>query len=235
MKIGLDNIVLVIASFALTSCSLNSKKLGYESEDEMIESQIQDTQGCDTAAVIDDLGEDDTVVAIDEDITAVRDQHETNDVILPKVYSDSKFSIRYPSTWEIVQQDARATANTTIAVQIMQKPENDYDFMPNVNVIVSKNKHVESTADLARLSYSQAKDAGFATSLIGVRAYSINGNKGSVAEYTASIEGYKLHIFQYIVKKKDNTTFTITMTLDHSNMRKQQALAQQIIDSIKIL
>lgn len=228
-------LVYFIALCLLASCSFNNKKLGYEQEDKECEYHLNDTEEeWNTPVVVDEFNEYDTVIAVEKDNVVANRRYNKNDKLLPMVYSDSKFSIRFPSTWEIVQQNARATAHTTIAVQIMQIAENDYAFRPNVNVIVSQNKHTESTASLARLTYDQAKAVGFATSLVGIREYSINGKQGSVAEYIASIEGYKLHIFQYIVKNKDNSTFTITMTLDHDNMAGQKTLAQQIIDSIKI-
>lgn len=233
MKISLNSCVLLIVSCSLTSCTFNNKKLGYEVEENVLDYQHNDVEESDTVNV-DDFIECDTVVAAEEDTVVGENQQKVDYKLLPKVYSDSKFSIRYPSTWKIVQQNTRAISNSTIAVQIMQTAKNDYDFRPNVNIIVSTEKHVESTDFLARLSYIQAQHAGFATSLLGIRECTINGKRGSVAEYIANVEGYKLHVLQYIIKKKDNSTFTITMTLDHNNLSSQEALARQIIDSIKI-
>ena len=65
--------------------------------------------------------------------------------MLPKlqVYSNEYFSIKYPTTWQIVQDDNQVTGNTTVSVQIMEKLKNDYDFRPNINIIVSKKKWSE--------------------------------------------------------------------------------------------
>lgn len=220
-------ILAVIAILNFTSCSSNDKRLGYESENTTIEYKSN--------AVIENC---DTVVAAEvyDDSYDIADTTEfegtPDNKLLPEIYSNSKFSIRYPSNWDIVQENARATGNTTIAVQIMQQGTND--FRPNVNIIASKDKHTEPTASLARVSYNQARELGFATNLIGIRDCQVNGKDGSVAEYIATVEGYKLHIYQYIVKKKDNSTFVITMTLDQNNLGTQKSLSHQIIDSIKI-
>lgn len=220
----------VIAILNFSGCSSNDKRLGYESENTPIEYESNAVaENCDTTVAA-EVSEDDNYIVVDTSKFG-----ETPDnKFLSEVYSNSKFSIRYPSNWDIVQENARATDNTTIAVQIMQRGTNDYDFRPNVNIIASKDKRTETTASLARVSYDQARKIGFATNLIGIHDCQVNGKGGSVAEYIATVEGYKLHIYQYIVKKKDNSTFVITMTLDHINLETQKSLSQQIINSIKI-
>lgn len=210
---------VVIGIIGIIICSCNSKnpKLGYETEYEYIE-ELPEIISADS----------DTVVGIENDEEYCHTQ-------LTQTYANNRFSIRYPYNWKVVQQNTQATANTNIAVQIMQEAINDYDFRPNVNIIITKEKHSETTSSLAKISYNQTKEVGLSTTLIGIHDCQINGKKGSVVEYIAKIEGYKLHIYQYIVKKKDNTTFVITMTLDDNNLRNQTTLSQQIIDSIKIL
>lgn len=222
-------IIAVIAMLNFCGCSPNNKRLGYESENSPSEYE--------STAVVENS---DTVVIPEayDDYNNIVDTTEfdgvSEDKFLSEIYSNSKFSIRYPSNWEVVQENAQVTANTTIAVQIMQRGTNEYDFRPNVNIIASKYKRTETTASLARVSYNQAKELGFATNLIDIYDCQINGNNGSIAEYIATVDGYKLHIYQYIVKKKDNSTFIITMTLDHNNLRVQKSLSHQIVDSIKI-
>lgn len=219
----------VIAILNFSGCSSNDKRLGYESENTPIEYDSNVVvENCDTV-VVSEVYEDDNYIVDTSEFGETPDNK-----FLSEVYSNSKFSIRYPSNWDIVQENAQATNNATIAVQIMQRETNDYDFRPNVNIIASKDKHTETTATLARVSYNQARKLGFATNLIGIHDYQVNGKGGSVVEYIATVEGYKLHIYQYIVKKKDNSTFVITMTLDHNNLGTQKSLSQQIINSIKI-
>lgn len=151
-----------------------------------------------------------------------------------KVYTDGKISINYPSSWEIVKQNTKATTNTTIAVHIMEMNTTDYDFCPNINIIFSKRKWTEPTSQLAIISYNQAKEASFTDSLIGIYDCEISNCKGSVIEYIALVDDFNLHFYQYIVKKKDNTTIIITMTLDQDNLNRQIITAQKIIDSIII-
>lgn len=219
--------VIIILNFS--GCSSNDKRLGYESENTPIEYEsIADAENCDTVVAAEASDDDNYVVDTSEF------GESPDNKLLSEVYFNRKFSIRYPSNWDIVQENAQATDNTTIAVQIMQRGTNDYDFRPNVNIIASKEKRTEATASLARVSYDQARKIGFATNLIGIHDCQINGKDGSVAEYIATVEGYKLHIYQYIVKKKDNSTFVITMTLDQNNLGTQKSLSQQIINSIKI-
>jgi len=222
-------ILVVIAILTLNGCSSSDKRLGYESDNSSIEYESNAVvENCDTAVAAEVYGDN-------YDIVDTTEFEGTSDnKFLSKIYSNNKFSIRYPSNWDIVQVNARVTDNTTIAVQIMQQGTNDYDFRPNVNIIASKDKHTEPTASLARISYNQARKLGFATNLIGIRDCQIDGKNGSIAEYIATVGGYKLHIYQYIVKKKDNSTFIITMTLDLNNLGSQKSLSQQIIDSIKI-
>lgn len=221
----------IIAILNFSGCSSNDNRLGYESEHFPMEYKSNAVvENCDT----------DTVVAVevyndDNYIVDTSEFEETPDnKFLSEIYFNSKFSIRYPSNWDIVQENARVNDNTTIAVQIMQRGTNDDDFRPNVNIIVLKDKRTETTTLIARVSYNLARKLGFATNLVGIYECQISGLNGSVAEYVATVEGYKLHIYQYIVKKKDNSTFVITMTLDHNNLGTQKSLSQQIIDSIKI-
>lgn len=219
--------VIVILNFS--GCSSNDKRLGYESENTPIEYEsIADAENCDTVVAAEASDDDNYVIDTSEF------GESPDNKLLSEVYSNRKFSIRYPSNWDIVQENAQVTDNTTIAVQIMQRGTNDYDFRPNVNIIASKDKRTETTASLARVSYDKARKIGFATNLIGIHDCQVNGKGGSVAEYIATVEGYKLHIYQYIVKKKDNSTFVITMTLDYNNLGTQKSLSQQIINSIKI-
>lgn len=209
------NYLYFILSFTLVilSCCNENHKLGYESENNAsVEPASQESS------------------QPDEMRSEISNQKST----LPQKYTSKSFSINYPSDWEIVQQNVKATKNTTIAVQIMQKVLNENYFRPNVNVIISNRKDKERTSTLAYVSYKQVNDVGFADRLEGIYPCSIGGCDGSVVEYIANVDDYKLHVYQYIVKKTDNTVITITMTLDYKKGIEQIAVAQEIINSIKI-
>lgn len=155
-------------------------------------------------------------------------------VNLSKQYSNKYFSIKYPSSWQVVQDDNQVTANTSISVQIMQIAENDYDFSPNINIIVSSKKWQESTEYLAQQSANSSKEALSTYNKIGISNTYIDNCKGSLLEYSLSISGYKLYGNQYIVKKSDNTTFTITATTDYNKHSMQIVEVVAILKSIHI-
>ena len=155
-------------------------------------------------------------------------------VDLSKQYSNKYFSIKYPSSWQVVQDDNQITANTSISVQIMQIVENDYDFSPNINIIVSSKKWQESTEFLAQQSANSSKEALSTYNKIGISNAYIDNCKGSLLEYSLSISGYKLYGNQYIVKKSDNTTFTITATTDYNKHTMQMVEVDAILKSIHI-
>ncbi len=155
-------------------------------------------------------------------------------VDLSKQYSNKYFSIKYPSSWQVVQDDNQVTANTSISVQIMQIAENDYDFSPNINIIVSSKKWQESTEYLAQQSANSSKEALSTYNKIGISNTYIDNCKGSLLEYSLSISGYKLYGNQYIVKKSDNTTFTITATTDYNKHSMQMVEVEAILKSILI-
>lgn len=150
-------------------------------------------------------------------------------------YSNEYFSIKYPTTWQIVQDDNQVTGNTTVSVQIMEKLKNDHDFRPNINIIVSKKKWSEPTSYLAQNTIAQNKQIMDSYHLLEQNDdIYINNCQGSVIDYTFNIQGYKLHGIQYIVKKKDNTTFIITATTDAARHSKQKVIANTMINSLKI-
>lgn len=183
------------------------------------------------AAVIDTLSIEDDVCVTDNynEYTNIDEASDSQ-----SVYNHSKFSFRYPSVWSIVQENNRTTAHTTIAVQIMDKTVGPNDFAPNINVIVSNDKHKESTNQLARISFRQIKDAGLSCKLNKISEEIVGGHNGSLVDYSVNLQGYNLRVLQYIVKKADNTTFTITITLDGNKYSSQKDVADQMINSFKI-
>lgn len=153
---------------------------------------------------------------------------------LDKQYSNSYFSLRYPSSWQVVQDDNQVTANTSIAVQIMEKQKNDVDFRPNINIIVSSKKWKESTSYIAQQSSQNNKQIVPSYKQLGISDTQISGCKGSLLEGTIELQGYKLRSSQYIVKKVDNTTITITVTTDNREHKDQMKIINAILKSIEI-
>lgn len=163
------------------------------------------------------------------------DKSKVDNVHLGKLYSNENFSIKYPATWQIVQDDSQVTNNTSISVQIMEKQKNDNDFRPNINIIVSKKKWSEPTSYLAKNTISQNKQIMNSYQLLEQSDnISISNCQGSLIDYTFNIQGYKLHGIQYILKKKDNTTFIITVTTDAAKHSKQKVISDALINSLKL-
>lgn len=153
---------------------------------------------------------------------------------LPKQYKHSNFHFNYPKTWKIVQQNSKATEHTTIAVQIMDQSVSSNDFASNINVIVSHTKYSESTNELARISFNQVRQSGISCNLKEIRNVTVGGFDGSVADYIVRLQGYTLRCYQYIVKKHDNTTVTITITMDNNKLSKYNKIAKGMINPFVI-
>lgn len=185
--------------------------------------------------------------AVDEEPVALADEYtefSVEDIAAPeaedangldKQYSNSYFSLRYPSSWQIVQDGNQVTSNTAISVQIMEKQKNNVDFRSNINIIVSSRKWEESTSYLARQTSENNKRMLPSYEYIGISDTQIGGCKGSLLEGTIELQGYKLHSSQYIVKKADNTPFTITATTDNGKHKHQMKVINAILKSIRIL
>ena len=154
---------------------------------------------------------------------------------LPCKFENEDFSIGYPATWEIVQQNTKVTSQSTISVQIMDQAVDDNDFASNVNIIVSPKYYKESTVKLAHITIDQFNKAGIKHKLIGIKKCSLDGCTGSLSEFKIYVHGFVLYIQQYIVKTSKNKTFTLTATTDDNN--KQDSLnktIQEIVNSFTV-
>lgn len=176
------------------------------------------------------LADDNTELSV-EDVPTTGTE-ETNR--LDKQYSNSYFSLRYPSSWQIVQDGNQVTSNTAISVQIMERQRNNVDFRPNINIIVSNRKWKEPTSFLAKQSSQNNIQMMPSYRQIGISDVEISSCKGSLLEGTIELQGYKLRSSQYIVKKTDNTTFTITATTDDRRYKQQIQIIHAILKSLHI-
>lgn len=149
---------------------------------------------------------------------------------LPKAYSNSFFSINYPDSWSIVQEDIYATSSTTISISIAERDQT----LPNINIIVSSVPRPESTRTLALITINQLKEVGIDYRVIDIKQCRVGGYDGTMIDAFAEIMGLRMHQYQYIVKKPDNATYTITMALNAKHSEKEEKLTQEIIESIEI-
>lgn len=156
-------------------------------------------------------------------------------ISLEKEYSNEYFSIKYPTSWQIVQDDSRITNSTSISVQIMEKQKNNYDFRPNINIIVSEKKRIESTVTLSNVTISQNKQTLPEYQLLAKNDNIMLSNcKGSRIEQQFTVQNYSLRSIQYMVKKQDNTTYTLTATMDANQYSTQILILKEIINSLII-
>lgn len=153
---------------------------------------------------------------------------------LDKIYSNKHFSLRYPSSWQIVQEENQATNRTTISLQIMEKRKNDVDFCPNINIIKANKKWEESTSYIAKQVSESYKSTMPKYKEIRVIDATVGNCCGSVLQYSYTIQGYYLRGDQYILKKEDNTTFIITVTTDGNKYQEQMKVICEILESIEI-
>ena len=148
-------------------------------------------------------------------------------------YSTEVFCISYPSAWEKAQQNIDSV-DTEIAVRIMEKPKYDYSFSPSIDIVVLKEKRMESIDSLAKISHKQLVDVNSECDLMGVSESSLGGYDGSLLKQTIVSNGCKILQYRYIVKKEDNTTFIITASVDYDNNRSQKAEIDKILSSFVI-
>lgn len=155
-------------------------------------------------------------------------------IALDKTFGNQYFSLNYPSDWEIVNEDANTTKDINISIQVMQKRVNDTDFLPNVNIIKSPQKYIQSTEELVRVSLNQIKQVAPQVRESGAKDVVIDGCSGTCVTYNCNLQGYELEWYQYIVKKADNTTYTITCTIDYFKRDAQKPIIDAIVKSLVI-
>ena len=159
----------------------------------------------------------------------------TIDIPLEKLYSNEYFSIKFPTSWQVIKDDNKVTNGTSISVQIMEKESNDYDFRPNINIIVSGKKRLESAETLADITISQNRQAISCYQLLCKdNNITLSHCQGCRIEQQFRIQNYKLRNIQYIIKNLDNTVYTITATMDASKYSTQVHILKQIINSLII-
>lgn len=160
---------------------------------------------------------------------------EQNSDKLEKQFTNKYFSLRYPSSWQIVQEENKVTQNTAISLQIMEIRKNEDDFLTNINIIVSSKKSEMPTSELAKIASGDLKKCWNSYGHIYIKNNIELGNaKGSVLEYTFSIDGFSLVGEQYILKSADNTVYIITATSDKKTRAKKSKTIQSILNSLII-
>ena len=119
------------------------------------------------------------------------------------------FSISYPSNWEVVRNPYEE-----VRVSILAPITGNSSFRTNVNVVSSKkSSSLESIFQVEQDVISKNRQIFNNYQLISKEEVTINGISGLKVTATWSISGVKVKGIQYILKKADNTTYTITFTI----------------------
>ena len=112
-------------------------------------------------------------------------------------------------------------------------PENGANFRTNFNVIVSKRS--ETLDELFQMTQRQVTSSNvFVGYRLDNKEYvSINGIRGVKISASYRLNGYAVKDIQYILKKADNTVYTITFTVSDLSYQNDKYLVENIIQSFK--
>ena len=136
------------------------------------------------------------------------------------------FSVSYPTEWE-------ATENQMQNVQIFTflAPEDRMNFRTNFNVTVSNRR--EDLVTLFEMTQRQMQSQFAVYNLEEMDYVSINGIRGIKGTAAYSINGYPVKGIQYIIKRADNTVYTISFTVGQQFYARDNDLIENIIQSFK--
>ena len=138
------------------------------------------------------------------------------------------FSISYPANWEIGDN-----LNEMIKVSFLAPIMND-NFRNNVNVISSKKtSSLEEIFQTEQNVIRNNKQIFNDYKLVGKENVTINGINGLKITANWGISGIKIVGIQYILKKADNTTYTITFTIAQSTYERDKKIIDIMIQSFK--
>jgi hypothetical protein len=168
---------------------------------------------------------DNTVVSYQNNNTSTHQQSKYNYFKTYTHYGSKAFSISYPDTWE--KEDLPKKNFEGI---MFTSPENaGENFRTNFNVIVSYNdsslgSNFNDTQKLSKqyfLNYTLQKK----------EYITIDGIDGIKIESTYTLNGITLKLINYILKKKNYTTYSITFTCANQYYNRESTLINKIIQS----
>jgi len=163
---------------------------------------------------------------ISNTVPEVESQSKISAVGLTYTNRQKGFSIDYPKGWEINE------VSSMQAVAFLA-PENEANFRTNFNVITSNR--TETLDRLFQIAQQQITNSNvFAGYKLDDKEYvSINGINGIKIVASYKLSGYAVKGVQYILKKADNTVYTITFTVGEPSYQNDKYLVENIIQSFK--
>ena len=150
----------------------------------------------------------------------------TVSVSLTYTNNQKKFTINYPKEWEVM--------NNAQAI-VFLAPVNGNNFRNNFNVFVSNN-----TLTLDKMFQTTQQQIANSNAFVGYKLnekeyVSISGINGIKTVSSYRLNGYAVRGIQYILKKTDNTVYTISFTVGESSYNSDRSLVENIIQSFKSL
>ena len=150
------------------------------------------------------------------------------------VYNGSigAFSMSYPLGWEV-----KENPQERVRVLISAPISSGSNFRTNVNVISSKNyDSLEKLFQIHQQAYNNNRNIFVGYQLESKENVTINGISGTKVTSSYGLNGVvKVKGIQYILKKADNTMYTITFTIGLSSYEKDIIVVESIIKSFKSL
>jgi len=139
-----------------------------------------------------------------------------------------RFSIDYPNGWEKQENQYQ-----NVQFVAFLEPENGDKFRTNFNVIVSNRS--ESAERLFEMTQQQNRRQFPGYRLNEKEVVAINGTNGIKQVASYDLNGYAVKGIQYILKRSDNTLYSITFTVWEPHYDKDKNLLDSIIQSFKPL
>jgi len=142
------------------------------------------------------------------------------------------FSISYPSNWEV-----RENPQEKVRVLILAPIQSGSNFRTNLNVISSINssESLERLFQIQQNVYNSNKQIFNDYKLERKEDVVINNIHGIKITASYGLQGVKVRGIQYILKKADNTQYTITFTIGLSSYERDIKIVENIIQSFKSL
>jgi len=173
-----------------------------------------------------------STVKISDELPTLEAESFNNRLTVPNVVTytnrQRRFSIDYPQGWEKQENQVQ-----NIQFISFLAPEDVTNFRTNFNVIVSNR--TESVDVLFQMTQRQNSSRLVGYILNEKEYVSINGTRGIKQIASYRLNGHAVKGIQYILKKADNTVYTITFTVGERFYQRDKNLIESIIQSFKPL
>lgn len=145
---------------------------------------------------------------------------------LDNEYSNEYFSVRYPSSWLLV--DSYDTTRLICGATLFSKKQSNY-ITNYIILSVEKGKDENCTTDTAQSIWDLVTFKP-----LEERSLRFSGCDATLLGYSVKVVGHKLIGEQYTIKKDDDTIYRVTVTCEKKRYKKVQNEVSAIVNSIEI-